>query len=165
MSAARQAESPVPAAKGPDEDEWRDLAVVIHDLARRLKPRSMEMARVSALSPTSAEVLRVVVNHPGVSIQEISLQAVLQQSNASAAVRDLVGEGLVRKVADRSDGRRVSVTPTQRAITEGERIEAAWGQLYAGAVGALDEPTVENLRSAVLALHALDRQLAALDED
>lgn len=144
------------------DDAWRELAVLVHDLARRLKPQSLALARVSALSPTTAEVLRIVVNRPGVTIHEIAAEALLQQSNASSAVAELCRRGLADKTADAADRRRVRVHPTPRAIDEGNRVEAAWGHLYSQAVAGLDAGQVRDLRAAITALRALDQRLTAL---
>lgn len=154
----------VSAATGDDAETWRDLATVVHSLARRLKPRTMALARVSALSPTTAAVLRAVVNRPGINVHEIAAETVLQQSNVSAAVAELSRHGLVIKTADPDDRRRVLVHPTSRAIDQGRRIEEAWASLYGTAIAGLDDADVRRLRESVRALTILDARLACLDE-
>ncbi|HEY0188339.1 MAG TPA: MarR family winged helix-turn-helix transcriptional regulator [Cellulomonas sp.] len=146
----------------PGTDEWRDLAIVVHQLARRLRQQSLALARIDAVPPTTAEVLRVIVNRPGVSIHEIAAVGLLQQSNVSAAVTDLCRRGLVSKTTDPQDRRRVLVHPTPQAIDNGRRIESAWAHLYAQAVAGMDPVLVGLLRAATPALLALDDRLDAV---
>jgi DNA-binding MarR family transcriptional regulator len=148
------------AASGEDEATWRDLAVVVHDLARRLKPQSIALARVGALSPTTAEVLRIVASRPGVRVHEIAAEAMLQRTNTSTAVAELCRRGLARKANDPADGRQVRIYPTERAVAEGRRVEAAWGQLYHQAISTLDDDQVAALHAATSALRALDARLS-----
>ncbi len=160
--AGKEGEEPLRLGK---DEAWREFAVLVHDLARRLKPQSVALARVHALPPTTAEVLRIIVSRPGIGIHEIAEAALLQQSNVSSAVAELCRRGLVSKQPDLVDRRRVLVSPTAQAIEDGRRIEAAWGRLYTEAIAGLNAAHAQALHGAVPALHALDDRLATIDDE
>ncbi|MDR2374626.1 MAG: MarR family winged helix-turn-helix transcriptional regulator [Bifidobacteriaceae bacterium] len=148
-----------------NDEAARELAIVVHDLARRLKPQTLALARVCALAPTTAAVLMIVASHPGSTVREISARGLLQPSNASAAVAELCRRGLAVKSPDPADRRRIRVRPTPQAFDEGLRVEMAWAELYARALAKLDPADAQSLRLALPALRALDQLLAAIDSE
>ena len=141
----------------------RDLAVVIHDLSRRLRMRSLAMAQVGALTPTAVQVLDTVVKTPGLTVREIAAQNFLQRPNTSTALAELERSGLVIKEADPRDRRLVHIQPTPEAVAGIRRIEESWALLYAQALDDLPPEVLQLVSDAVPALQALDRQLALAD--
>ncbi|MBS1843698.1 MAG: winged helix-turn-helix transcriptional regulator [Actinobacteria bacterium] len=122
------------------DDATRDLAVVLNDIAWLL-PRTL--GRVSlpddVLPASELEVMRLLVRHPGLSVNEVGAELAMRPSNVSGTVRTLIAQGLLERRRDEGDGRVARLHPTDRAIANRDRREAAWGEAlerYLGSLGA-----------------------------
>ncbi len=141
----------------------RELAVVLHDLAW-LMPRTIdagEAARLDALPPSELEVMRLLVRRPGLTVNQVARELALQRTNASAAVRTLIGRGLLERTRDVSDGRVARLTPTPRAIENRDRREVAWAQTLAESLGALAPAQAAAVNACAQPLRALADALAS----
>ena len=149
----------------PDADEAgsvRALAVALHDLAW-LMPRTLdagEAAGVDPLPPSELEVMRLLVRRPGLTVGEVARELGLQRTNASAAVRTLIGRGLLERARDASDGRVARLTPTSRAIENRERRELAWGRALTERLSALEPRQAARVLACTQPLQALAEILA-----
>lgn len=83
----------------------------------------------------------------------------MRQSNASAAVRALVGRGLVAKEGSPADRRVSRVVPTGKSLAARESIDAVWSGTIRTAMTRLAPEQVAAIEAAADALQALDRVL------
>ncbi|HWD64813.1 MAG TPA: MarR family transcriptional regulator [Solirubrobacteraceae bacterium] len=139
-----------------------ELAVALHDVAWAL-PRTVGAeveAELDPLPPSELEVLRLVVDRPGLNLGEVAEELGLQPSNASATVRMLVARGLLERHGDESDGRVTRLAPTQQAAATRRIREQEWGRHLERHLSELSSEQVSLLLAAVPALRALAAQLA-----
>lgn len=139
-----------------------ELAVALHDVAWAL-PRTVDAeveAELDPLPPSELEVLRLVLDRPGLNLGEAAEELGLQPSNASATVRVLVARGLLERRDDESDGRVTRLFPTRAAATTRRIREQKWGRRLDRHLSELAADHVEALVAAVPALRALAAQLA-----
>lgn len=128
------------------------LSLVLYDLGRSMKARATYRAQLPALSPTEAEVLRVIAQHPGSGVAMIARELGLAGSNTSSAVSRLKALGQVVKERDERDQRAVRLYPSDDAMANIRLIES----LQEGALSeALSELTPEDSARIQHALPAL----------
>ena len=139
-----------------------DLAVVLHDLAWLL-PRTLDLdaeGGADALPPTELEVMRLLVRRPGLTVGEVARELGLQRPNASAAIRTLIGRGLLCRARDVADGRMAHLTPTAQAIENRDRREAAWGAALAARLAGIAPERAACILRCAEPLRVLAEELA-----
>jgi DNA-binding MarR family transcriptional regulator len=141
----------------------KDLAVTLFDLAWLL-PRTVGAADDAgeALPLSELEVMRLLVRHPGLSVNDVAAELGLRPSNVSAAVRSLAERGLIERRRDEGDARIARLHPTAEAIARRDRREAAWGAELERLLRALPEGERHRLLGATPALDALAQILREL---
>ncbi|WP_280462964.1 MarR family winged helix-turn-helix transcriptional regulator [Nocardia carnea] len=139
--------------------DGRDLPTVLRDLAWTVHRLVPEVAGVPPLPTTELAVLKQILAAPGITVTELSKQLGMRQSNVSAAVRSLVGRGLVARSVDPDDRRVIRLAPTENAIDARQTIHTVWSGTVQQAMTRLDDDQVDALYSAADALEALDRVL------
>ncbi len=141
--------------------EARELTPVLYRLARVLRLRGVQEAGLTPLPPAELEALRYVLDAPGVSVSTLARDLGLHASNVSTMVRGLVARGLIHRDPDPHDRRSVQLQPTINAIHAMARIENAWAEIFADALGSLSDKERAALAEAVPALRALGDSLRA----
>jgi DNA-binding MarR family transcriptional regulator len=134
----------------------KELAVTLFDLAWLL-PRTLgaDGPWDPGLPFSELEVMRLLVREPGLSVGQVAMALGLQASNASAAVRSLVIQGLIERRSDERDRRMTRLHPTRKAIAHRNRQEAAWGEHLARRLAELPDAERNGLLAAAPALKAL----------
>jgi DNA-binding MarR family transcriptional regulator len=109
--------------------DTQELAVVLNDIAWLL-PRTLGRAAPpdDDLPASELEVMRLLVRRPGLSVNEVAAELAMRPSNVSATVRTLIAQGLLERRKDEGDARVARLHPTDQAIANRERREAAWGE-------------------------------------
>ena len=136
-------------------------------LARALPALSWEMRRagehrlrLDPLPPSELEVVRVVVDAPGIRATDVAGRLSMKPSNVSAAVTSLVGRGLLDRVPDPTDRRVLHLHPTDRAVRDREQLDEEWATVLSEAVAHLTPAEAAALAAAVDALTHLTETLA-----
>jgi DNA-binding MarR family transcriptional regulator len=140
------------------------LANALRDIAWLL-PRTLGRApNPTRLLPRSElEVMRLLAQRPGLSVNEAAAELGLQPPNLSTAVRSLVNRGQLERRPDPADGRIVRLFPTALALEIRSAQEQAWGAALDMVLAELDPADAERLRDCSDALGALARALARHD--
>lgn len=141
--------------------EERELATVLRDLTWTIQRLVPEAAGLDPLPTTELAVLKRVLVSPGSTVTELARHLGMQQSNVSAAVRCLVGRGLVARESDPEDRRVTRLVPTGKSLAEKESIDAVWSGTIRTALARLGDEQVAALEAASEALQVLDRVLHA----
>jgi DNA-binding MarR family transcriptional regulator len=150
------------ARPAPSASAIQQLAVALHDVAWAL-PRTVDAeveAELDPLPPSELEVMRLLVDRPGLNLGEVAEELGLQPSNASATVRMLVARGLLERRGDETDGRVTRLFATKEAATSRNIREQEWGRRLERHLSELTPGQVDLLLAAVPALRALAAQLA-----
>nr|WP_277344652.1 MarR family winged helix-turn-helix transcriptional regulator [Cellulomonas sp. IC4_254] len=116
------------------------------------------------MPPTEFEVMRYVDAHPGTSVGGVAAGLDLRQSNVSAAVRGLVGRGLVERAADAGDRRVTRLHPTPHARERREPVEAGWARTLGAALADLPAADADAVRRAAAPLARLAARTRAAGE-
>ncbi|WP_052450513.1 MarR family winged helix-turn-helix transcriptional regulator [Actinomyces polynesiensis] len=134
------------------------FATAVQGLVVGPRRRAVRGAGVDPLPLSEVEVLLHLVDHPGSSPVQVARHLGLQVSNVSVTVRRLERRGLVRRSTDPSDGRRVVLSVTPRALEEKARIDRVWVEDISRFLDSLPEAE----RRAALAAATPLQRLAAL---
>lgn len=136
-----------------------EFATVLRDLAWTIQRLVPEVAGVEPLTTTELAMIKQIQAAPGITVTELARRLGMRQSNASAAVRDLVGHGLVSRERGSTDRRVTNLVPTAKSLAAKEAINTAWSGTIRDAKSRLDPEQVAAIEGAAEALHALDLAL------
>lgn len=149
---------------GADETVFRQaraLVPVLYQLSRVLRLHGVDEAGLGQLLPSELEVLRYVLDAPGVSVSTLARDLGLHASNVSATVRALVARNLIRREPDPNDRRAVRLHSTIDAAHGYARIEDAWARIFAAALDDLTDEQRTAIAGAAPALGELAERLRA----
>jgi MarR family transcriptional regulator, organic hydroperoxide resistance regulator len=104
------------------------------------------------LSPAHGYMLRLVLDRPGLSQQEIANDLGLEKSTVARFVSRLEAKGLVRREAGETDPRQKAVYPTAAAIELAPRLREIGDELYASMSRTFG---LEDLRTSVNLLRSM----------
>ncbi|MEU6525252.1 MarR family transcriptional regulator [Streptomyces sp. NPDC046924] len=135
--------------------EARELTPALYALGRVLRLRGVDEAGLVPLPPSDLEVLRHVLESPGIGVGAVAQELGLHASNVSTTVRGLVAQGLIRREPDPNDRRAVRLHPTMGAVQGMAKIEQAWAEIFADSLAMLPPAQRDLLRTAAPALKAL----------
>jgi DNA-binding MarR family transcriptional regulator len=129
------------ASERTTEERWEDFADHVLEIAREIQFRGYASPDAMSLTSSEGTVMRYLFPHPGALPSHVASATGLQRSNLSAVLRGLEEKGLIERVADPEDGRRVRIHPTQRAIANYELVRREWGAAVAAAADG--DPAVD----------------------
>jgi DNA-binding MarR family transcriptional regulator len=136
------------------------LADGLTRLAAVARQLDWQAAAMAGLSPTQADILRFVANRPeGARLTATAAHVGVRKATASDAVTTLENKELLRKHADASDARAV----TLKATSSGLEIAQAWPRSFAPIVAGLTKTEQEVLHGLVIKMirQLQQRQLIA----
>lgn len=136
-----------------------ELATVLRDLAWTIHRLVPDVAGLDPLPTTELAVIKQVQASPGITVTELARHLGMQDSNTSAAVRGLVGRGLVARERSPSDRRVSRLVPTEKSLAAKESIDTVWSGTVRTAMARLDHEHVAAAEAASGALQALDHIL------
>jgi DNA-binding MarR family transcriptional regulator len=145
------------------EGQWADVADHILEIAREIQFRGYASPEAVSLTPSEGTVMRYLFPHPGALPSQVASATGLQRSNLSAVLHGLEEKGLIERIADPEDARRVRVHPTPRAISNYELVRREWGAALAEAAEGdppLDAllPLLATVRAGLVASRQADRR-------
>jgi len=136
------------------------LADGLTRLAAVARQLDWQAAASMGLSPTQADILRFVANRPeGVRLTATAAHAGVRKATASDAVATLENKKLLRKYADASDARAVTLKTTPK----GHNVALSWPRNFAPVVAGLTQAEQEVLHGLVVKMirQLQQRQLIA----
>jgi DNA-binding MarR family transcriptional regulator len=136
-----------------------ELATVLRDLAWTIHRLVPEVAGLDPLPTSELAVIKQVLAAPGITVTELARHLGMQQSNVSAAVRDLVGRDLVARESNPTDRRVSRLVPTEKSLAARESIDTVWSGTVQTAMAQLSSEQVAAIEAASDALRALDQVL------
>ncbi len=123
------------------------LADGLTRLAAVARQLDWQAAATTGLSPTQIDILRFVANRAeGVRLTATAAHVGVSKPTASDAVTTLENKGLLRKYADASDARAV----TLKATSSGLDIAQSWPRSFAPVVAGLKQTEHEVLHGLVI---------------
>lgn len=150
-----QAHRPEPALGSTGDQRWADLADLVLIISREIQFRGYTDERALRLSPSEGMVMRYLQHDPAAPPSRIAAATGIQRTNLSATLRGLEDKGLIERHAGSSDGRGVTVHPTERGRSNYAIVRQEW----ATAVSAAADHDTSNLDAALTLLTAVERGL------
>ena len=147
-------ENPSENPADPHFQEAADLRLAIFRLSRRLRAER----GANQLSDAQHVVVAVLFHEGPLSLGELATRERVSAPSMNRTVNCLEEQGLVQRVADSSDGRKVSVQITEAGstlVSEVKRLRTSW------LAHAMHELTEEEQRTLTRATSALNK-LASL---
>ncbi|HEY4397650.1 MAG TPA: helix-turn-helix domain-containing protein [Acidimicrobiia bacterium] len=143
-------------------DEADRLAKAVADLRRITRRTIRDDWPFAPLSPSQVELLRTVVDHPGIGVREAADHLRLAPNTVSTLVGSLTDADLIRRTRDQRDGRAARLEATPAA----SRRRAAWRDRRAHVIGtALNELEPVDREAIARAIPALERLTWQLGHD
>lgn len=136
------------------------LAAVISPLRRALLAAIRAEAELPELSEAQIDILRTLPRGTSRGPGGIAGQLRLSRPTVSNLLASMADEGLIERGPDPSDGRRVMVRASERALELFDRFDAVNSALVARSIRELDDGDREALATAVPALERLCSVLA-----
>ena len=99
-------------------------------LARQINKIWDDAFKPLGLSPSHAYVLRLVLENPGISMNQIAEELELAPSTVSRFVDSLIIKGFLKRVSDSDDKRSTKILPTPKAKKIQTELEKIGQQLY-----------------------------------
>ncbi|MFI9366313.1 MarR family winged helix-turn-helix transcriptional regulator [Kitasatospora sp. NPDC053057] len=153
------------APQAPDGAVADEFSALLVGIQRMLRRRLRRRAQQPRLRGAQAELLRLVMDSPGLRVREAAEELCLAGNSVSTLVNQLVAQDLLRREVDPGDRRAALLYATAPAE---ERIEA-WRRrrraLMAELVADLPGPERAALAAALPALRRLAEGLHNLPED
>jgi len=131
----------------------RDLLIILHDVARTLRTRFDQKARVThAMTRAQWVILSRLDRQPGMSQNEMAAVCEVEPITVARLIDRLEARGLVERRADPTDRRikRLHLLPAAKPILE--TINFARESMNARITAGLDEKTRNTLIDALLVL-------------
>lgn len=125
------------------------------DISADVRRKSHEGIGVPPLPNALLEILRVVENHPGITVAEVASRLGRQFSNVSTQLRELVARGLVTRTRDAADKRYVTLHPTDESQRIKMLLETAWSDALGTAAAQLLPAEQARLQASLPALQRL----------
>jgi DNA-binding MarR family transcriptional regulator len=136
------------------------LGIVLADLSRTLD-RYMARDFPHPRPPdTHLAVLRLVRDNDGMTVRQVADALLMQSSNASRLVSQLVAGGLLEREQDADDRRVVHLHLTAEARGRVDEADAQVGRYLTQALARLDAADADAVVRAVPALAALRRAIS-----
>jgi DNA-binding MarR family transcriptional regulator len=149
------------AADGPVKAmDHRSLAVSVIDISSDIRRKSHNDTGVRPLSNGVLEILRVIENHPGITVADVASRLGRQFSNVSVQLRELVAAGLVTRTRDAADKRYVALHPTAESQRINALLEGAWAEALTSASSRLLPEERDQIAASLPALRRLASILA-----
>ncbi|MEV5050283.1 MarR family winged helix-turn-helix transcriptional regulator [Arthrobacter sp. LAR12-1-1.1] len=135
--------------------DHRSLAVSVIDISSDIRRKSHNDTGVRPLSNGVLEILRVIENHPGITVADVASRLGRQFSNVSVQLRELVAAGLVTRTRDAADKRYVALHPTAESQRIKALLEGAWAEALESASSRLLPEEREQIAASLPALQRL----------
>ncbi|MFI8206157.1 MarR family winged helix-turn-helix transcriptional regulator [Streptomyces sp. NPDC085937] len=129
-----------------------ELADLILAISRHLHAAKADAAE--SWTPIEAAVMRYIDHRPGATPTQAARATQMISSNFSRALRKLEHKGLVRRVADPGDARRVRLYPTEKAGENLRYLQETWSRLLDEAV-----PDPADADAVITVLRRIESQL------
>jgi DNA-binding MarR family transcriptional regulator len=122
-------------AGSADEQRWAEVADLVLTISREIQYRGYSDEQALALTQSEGMVMRHLLQGDPAAPSQIAAATGLQRTNLSTVLRGLEHKGLIQRQANPSDGRGVTVTPTERGRRNYAVVRHEWANAVAAAAG------------------------------
>lgn len=137
------------------------LSAAFSGIQRAARRRIRRDLGVEPLSGAQVELLRLVIEHPGIGVSGAARELHLAGNSVSTLVNHLVSAGYVVRETDPADRRAVRLTATRHGVDRLDRWADRRAQLFGEQLALMDPADRDALEAALPALLRLADGLAA----
>jgi DNA-binding MarR family transcriptional regulator len=138
-----------------DEARWAELADLVLIIAREIQFRGYTDPRAVSLSQSEGMVMRHLQHDTAAPPSRIAAATGLQRTNLSTVLRGLEQKGLIERRTDPSDGRGITVHPTDQGRANYALVRSEWAEAVSTAAGG----DAKDLDAALTLLRTLETGL------
>lgn len=132
--------TPRKARGSADEERWADLADLALVISRELQYRGYTDAEAVSLTQSEGMVMRYLIHEePSAAPSQIAAATGLLRTNLSTTLRGLEHKGLIQRQANPTDGRGVTVSPTEHGRANYALARHEWATAVGEAAGGDDK--------------------------
>lgn len=118
-------------------------------LARKLNTRWEQAFSQFNLPPSHGYLLRLVLQHPGISQQEIAEELRLDKSTVTRFITKLEEQGLLTREIAKNDLRGKAIQPTKKALAIKDSLELLGDELYSTMCSVIGKNNIKDFVSKV----------------
>ncbi|MEU4287274.1 MarR family transcriptional regulator [Kribbella sp. NPDC026596] len=133
------------------EERWAELADLALIISREIQYRGYSDERTVSLTQSEGIVMRYLLQGEAAAPSQIAAGTGLQRTNLSTTLRGLEQKGLIQRQANPTDGRGVTVSPTEHGRSNLALARHEW----ATAVGAAADHDTTHLDATLILLTAV----------
>ena len=121
--------------RSADEERWADLADLVLIISRELQYRGYTDEQAVPLTQSEGMVMRHLLQGDPAAPSQVAAATGLQRTNLSTTLRGLEQKGLIQRQANPSDGRGITVSPTERGRSNYALVRHEWATAVGEAAG------------------------------
>ncbi len=140
-------------------DLTTELFEVVGRFRRQLRRSTGRGFGATGLTPSQAELVRLVGRQPGISVREAATELALAANTASTLVSRLAAAGLLIRSVDNDDRRVGRLRLTEPAQRMADESRAARRATLATVINELDAEQVDHLANGLRVLAEMTRKL------
>jgi DNA-binding MarR family transcriptional regulator len=137
-----------------------DLASSLAGLHRTVRRRVRSQLRMEPLAGAQGDLLRLVIEQPGISVTAAARELHLAGNSVSTQVQQLIRLGYLDRETSPTDRRGAVLRATAAGRARLDRWAGERAELFARQLGRLSAPEVAALAAALPALRALTEAIA-----
>jgi DNA-binding MarR family transcriptional regulator len=138
-----------------EADARSEIAALLHEQFARLTRQLRNLDLPPGMTPERLSALSVIDKRGPISVTALADNEMVRPATMSRMVSALVEDGLVRRSSDKSDGRGVLVTTTQKGRRAYQRAQQQRLQHFAEVLQVLNGEQLAAMRSLTSALERL----------
>ncbi|MDQ6671634.1 MAG: MarR family transcriptional regulator [Chloroflexota bacterium] len=136
-----------------------ELAKVLARIGRGLRYRTRDAREALEVTPSEADLLRLLDRRPGLRVQDAALELGVASNSVSTMVKQLTRTGLVQRASDPLDGRAAHLRLTPLAEEWVTRVGNAREAVIGRALESLDAADRAAIEAAVPAMARLAKAI------
>lgn len=141
--------------RSSEKNDCGEIAAMLNDQFSRLSRQLRNMDLPQGMTPERLSALSVIEKRGPISVTALADKEMVRPATMSRMVSALVDEGLVRRREDKTDGRGVLVTTTQKGRRAYLRAQQQRLQQFSEALSSLTNEQLSAMRSLAAALERL----------
>jgi DNA-binding MarR family transcriptional regulator len=115
------------------QSDWAELADLALIISRELQYRGYSDTEAVGLTQSEGMVMRYLLDGDPAAPSQIASATGLQRTNLSTTLRGLEKKGLIKRSANATDRRGVTVSPTERGRVNYVRVRREWAKAVSDA--------------------------------
>jgi len=139
-------------------DSVEVLGILLRDVHRGIFEATKNVAHQYGLSAPGMRVMGPIMDHPGITVSELSRERGTAKSHVSHAVESMVRAGFIERRTDPNDQRLVRLYPTEKAKEHFKAVHEAFHRRMKEVLSVLSEEQMQAIIEGLTLLQNVLRQ-------